>query len=216
MSIDPTQPSVGAQLVFNESLQGWEVVSTGQAVASTVIHAEMRSHAILTSTMFNNMTVNMYAGDLAIGSWQNAMFAGLKDGHIGNAMFANGGSELSSAAIARVEATLASEAEYLAKFAKDVSNGTVSELQARARAKQYAQAMEQSYWNEWKADITNTPNLAHLPLLTQSPGDGQTQCLGNCQCILEVTPQGIYWRLFPAKHCDDCEVLAAGSPYRSE
>ena len=75
--------------------------------------------------------------------------------------------------------------------------------------------MEQSYWNEWTDGVATGAQFSHLPLLTNSPGDGQTQCRGNCQCILEYTEQGIYWRLFPAEHYPDCEALADGSPYRS-
>lgn len=214
MTLD--QPSIGMQLVFDEPSQEWRLVGNRAKDISALIHAEIRSHAVLSATLFNNMTVNMYAGDLAVGAWQNALFAELKEGHIANAMFANGGAELSEAALARVEATIAKQAEFLAEFAQGVSDGTVSELQARARTKQYAQAMEQSYWKEWQDGVANTSDLSHLPLLTNSPGDGQTQCLGNCQCILEVTADGINWLLFPAEHCPDCEALAAGGPYRSE
>jgi len=215
VTLDATQPSVGVELVFNEADNTWNLVSTGEALAPPLIHAEIRAHATLSATLFNDMTVNMYAGELAIDAWQNAVFAELKDGHIANAMFANGGADLSPQAIARVEATIAKEAGFLAEFAEGVSNGTVSELQARARATQYSKAMEQSYWNEWQDGIANTAEFDHLPLLTQSPGDGQTQCRGNCACILEATDSGINWLLFPAEHCPDCEALAAGSPYRT-
>ncbi len=214
MTLD--QPQVGVQLVFDEQNNEWFVSSTGHSLAPSVIHTEIRSHATLSSTLFDNITVQMYAGEMDIALWQNAVFAELKDGHTANAIFANGGGPLSPEAITRLESTIAKEAKYLADFADGVSNGTVSELQARARARQYSQAMEQSYWNEWKADIANTPDLSHLPLLTNSPGDGQTQCRGNCQCLLEVTEMGINWVLNPAEHCDDCLALAAGSPYRSE
>lgn len=214
MSLD--QPQTGVQLVFDESSQEWHLVSTGEPLAATVIHTEIRTHATLSATLFNDMTVQMYAGELEVGLWQNAMFAELKDGHTANAMFANGGAELSPEAIARLETTIAKEAGFLADFAEGVADGSVSELQARARSKQYAQAMEQSYWNEWKADIANTPDLSHLPLLSQTPGDGSTQCRGNCQCVLEFTDQGINWLLFPAEHCPDCEALASGGPYRSQ
>ena len=214
MSLD--QPQVGVQLVFDEPSQEWRLVSTGETLAPTLIHAEIRSHAILSGTLLNDVTVNMYAGDLAVSAWQNAVFAELKDGHIANAMFANGGAELSEASIARVEATIAKQADFLAEFAQGISDGTVSELQARARASQYSKAMEQSYWKEWDAGLAIADEFAHLPLTTNWPGDGQTQCRGNCQCIKEFIPGvGIVWTLFPAEHCPDCLALAAGGPYRS-
>lgn len=214
MTLD--QPQTGVELVFNEADNTWVLSSTGEELAPPLIHAEIRNHATLSATLFNDMTVQMYASELDVALWQNAMFAELKDGHTANAIFAAGGeANLTPEAIARLEATIAEEARHLANFADGVANGTVSELQARARATQYAKAMEQSYWNEWQAGAASGPELSHLPLLTQSPGDGQTQCRGNCQCILEATPEGINWLLFPAEHCPDCLALAAGGPYRS-
>jgi len=214
VSID--QPQAGVQIVYNEQEQVWVLASTGEELAATAIHAEIRAHATLSATMLNDVTVNMYTHGLPIDVWQNAMFTELKEGHTANMAFAAGGVEnVTPEGIARLEATLAKEAEFLTEFAEGVSNGSVSELQARARAKQYAQAMEQSYWNEWGDGLANTAQFSHLPLLTQSPGDGQTQCRGNCQCILEFTDSGINWLLFPAENCDDFLALAAGGPYRS-
>jgi hypothetical protein len=209
------QPQAGVQIEYDEQAQEWRLISTGEALAPELIHAEIRNHALLSSTMFDSMTTQLYEGVLSIDEWQNATFAELKEGHTANAMFAAGTSDLSPEALARLEATIQKEANFLADFAQGIADGDVSELQARARAKQYAQAMEQSYWDEWRADIANTPEFSHLPILSQSPGDGGTQCRGNCQCILEFTDAGINWLLFPAEHCPDCEALAAGGPYRS-
>lgn len=214
MSLD--QPQIGAQLVYNEQEQAWHLVSTGQELAATAIHAEIRTHATLSATMFGSLTDDLYNGVATVSQWQNAVFAELKEGHTANAMFAAGTSDLTPEAIARVEATIAKEAEFLAGFADDIADGNVSFNQARARASQYAKGMEQSYWKEWDVGIANTDEFAHLPLTTNWPGDGQTQCRGNCQCIKEfVNGVGIVWLLFPAEHCPDCEALAANSPYRS-
>ncbi len=213
MTLD-TATELAFQIVWNEDAHNWQLVSTGAELSATLIHQEIRRHALLTGTMFNNITTQMYAAEMTIPAWQNAMYAEIKDGRTANAIFGAGGiGNMTEESFARLEATLAREAEFLSEFAQGVSDGTVSELTARARAKQYAQGMEASYWDEWKAPLTS-PELAHLPLLTNSPGDGQTQCFGNCQCVLDFTPEGINWILNPASHCPDCPVLADGSPYR--
>jgi hypothetical protein len=215
MTLDVTAPEVGAQIVYDEPTNTWRLVSTGQALPETAIHAEIRRHATLSATMFSEMTTQMYAAELAVDVWQASVLAEIEEAHIANAMFANGGRELSEASLLRVQETIEKEAKYLSGFADDVASGKISELQARARATQYAKAMEQSYWNEWKADITDDERFAHLPLLTQSPGDGGTKCLGNCQCILDFRDDGVWWVQFPADHCSDCDALADGSPYRT-
>ena len=213
MSLDT--PQVGAQLVYDETAQTWSLVSTGAELPPDLIHTEIRAHASLTSTLLDGITVQMYSADLTIPQWQNTAWAELKDGHTANALFANGGAPLSPEGIARLEATLEKEAKFLADFAQDVADGKNSVLEARARARQYSQAMEQSYWNEWKADLAVGPQFAHLEILNNSPGDGQTDCHGNCQCVILFTLDGMVWVLNPASHCKDCPGLAAGSPYRS-
>ena len=216
MTLD-TLPQTGVELVFNEQDNTWVLSSTGEALAPPLIHAEIRNHATLSATLLNDMTVGMYAGELDVALWQSAVFAELKDGHTANMIFAAGGeANVTPPAIARLDATIAKEAGFLSEFAQGVADGTVSELQARARATQYAKAMEQSYWKEWDAGLATGDEFSHLPLTTNWPGDGQTQCRGNCQCIKTFTPGvGIEWLLFPAEHCDDCLALAAGGPYRS-
>ena len=212
MSLDQTE--LGYQLQWNEAEHGWQLVSTGDMVSTAAIHQEVRNHAVLSSTMFDTMTVQLYTAQIAVSQWENAMLAEIKDGHIADAIFGAGGiGNMTPEAYARVEATLAKEAKFLAEFAQGISDGTVSELQARARARQYAQAMEQSYWNEWKADLDN-PAWQGLPLLDQVPGDGNTRCHGNCQCVLLYTDAGVIWQQFPAEHCPDCNSLASGGPYR--
>jgi len=208
-------PSLGYELLWNEQAHGWELVSTGAVIADATIHTEIRAHAIYSSTAFDGITANMFTGDMAIGSWQAAMIDEIKSGHTANAIFGAGGvGNMTPEAWARLEDTIAKEAQYLGEFAQGVSDGTVSPLQARARAKQYSQAMEQSYWNEWKAGIDN-PDWTLLPLLGQSPGDGSTQCHGNCTCTLSFSSDGVSWDLgITEDHCEDCPSLAAGGPYR--
>ena len=207
---------LGFQLIWNEEQHTWELIDTGQLLGPQAIHAELRAHAILTATRLDAVTANMMTGGLSIEAWQTTILSEIKSGHTADAIFGAGGiGNMTPEAITRVEATIAKESEFLAQFAQGVSDGTVSPLQARARAKQYSQAMEQSYWNEWRAGIDTPPAISNLPLLSQSPGDGSTQCHGNCQCILLFNADGsVEWSLNVAEHCADCVALAGGGPYR--
>jgi len=207
-------PALGYQLTWNEEAHGWELISTGEILPDAAIHTEIRAHAIFSSTAFDGITASMFEGGTPVGAWQATMLDEIKSGHTANAIFGAGGiGNMTPEAWTRLEDTIAKEAKYLGEFAQGISDGTVSPLQARARAKQYSQAMEQSYWNEWKAGLDN-PDWTLLPLLGQSPGDGSTQCHGNCQCVLLFNSDGVEWSLGVAEHCDDCVALAAGGPYR--
>jgi len=213
MSLDDGT-ELGFRIIWNEEEHGWQLVSTGRELSTTLIHQEVRRHAVLSGTMFNNMTTQLYSAEMALPAYQNAIFAEIKDGRTANAIFGAGGTgNMTPEAWARLETALAEEAGHLSNLAQGISDGSVSQLQARARAKQYAQAMEASYWDEWKQGLTS-PELEHLPELPTVPGNGDTQCHGNCQCVLEFTERGVFWVLNPASHCDDCIDLADGSPYR--
>lgn len=212
-----TDVELGFEIIWNEQERTWELVSTGEALTTEAIHAEIRAHAILSATALDGITVAMFDGATTIAAWQTAMLDEIIAGHTADAIFAAGGiGNMTPEAFARLDVTIAKEAGHLAEFAEGVSNGTVSPLRARARAKQYSQAMEQSYWNEWQAGIGEVPEISHLPLLSQSPGDGGTVCHGNCQCVLFFNIDGsVEWSLNIAEHCADCEALAGGGPYRS-
>lgn len=208
---------LGFELIWNEQERVWELVSTGEALTTGAIHAEIRAHAILSSTALDGITVAMFDGTVTIAAWQTAMLDEIIAGHTADAIFGAGGiGNMTPEAFARLEVTIAKEAGFLAELAEGISDGTVSPLRARARAKQYAQAAEQSYWNEWRAGIGNVPEISHLPLLSQSPGDGGTVCFGNCQCTLSFNSDGsVNWDLNVAEHCLDCVALAGGGPYRT-
>lgn len=215
MTFDPEVPQIGVQLAWNEAANGWELVGTGELLDTGAIHTEIRSHAAISSNAFDGITISLFESDMAIDTWQATMLDEIKNGHTANAMFAAGGeSNMTPEAFARLQVTIDKEAQFLGQMADDIAAGKVSPLQARARAKQYSQAMEQSYWNEWKA-FDNPAEWNHLPLLTNSPGDGSTRCHGNCQCTVVLTDSGAEWLLGVADHCDDCIALAGGGPYRT-
>jgi hypothetical protein len=212
MSFD--EVSLGFQIIWNEVEHGWQLVSTGATIPTPAIHAEIRRHAVLSGNLFNDITTSLYAAETNVAAWQNAMWAEIKEGRTANAIFGAGGvGNMSPEAIARLDARLAEEAGHLANFAQDIADGKVSELMARDRARQYAQGMESSYWEEWKQPLTG-PGLDHLPILPTTPGNGDTPCHGKCQCTLLFTDAGIIWNLNPASHCTGCLDLAAGGPYR--
>lgn len=109
---------------------------------------------------------------------------------------------LSRAERADVKAIISGQQKYLDTFKDDA--GDMSDAAIDARADMYGGAVRSTYYS------------ARHPGLSQYPGDGGTQCLTHCLCSLEERDDGIYWVLGGGEHCDDCQAMAAGSPYGTE
>lgn len=198
---------------YNNTAQRWFDTATGKFVSETAVVDEMRVHQQATYNVLDNVTRQLYAGQLTLEQWQIAAAYELKDAHLAQAMFAVGGKRnMTQANYGRVGGTLADEYRYLANFASEIAAGSVSEAQALARIRQYGNATQASYWREYR---NATKELVYWNLnpaehcgdclslaggspykpneLSHVPGDGNTQCRGNCKCTLsrEVIPQAV-------------------------
>ena len=119
---------------------------------------------------------------------------------------------LSKAERAEIKAVVERQLGYLTGFAKAVAEGAQSPRAITARAALYAGALRETYnvarWGAWD-----------LPFV---PGDGSSECLGNCGCQIEVKDEGdgkglLYWRLSGLeRHCVTCPQRARRSPFRVE
>ncbi len=101
-----------------------------------------------------------------------------------------------------LKARVAEQIKYYDRFAEQA--GDMSEAGVGARAAMYAGAVRGTYYG------------ARYPGLSQYPGDGATKCLTNCLCSLDERDDGIHWVLDGGEHCEDCEAMAAGSPYTTQ
>jgi hypothetical protein len=99
---------------------------------------------------------------------------------------------------------IAVQMKYLDGFTADLKAGKLTMPQAAARAALYSGATRGTFY------------ATRYPALNNVPGDGGTECLGNCKCYLEGDGDKVYWRLSAAEHCAGCVAMAAGSPYRVE
>lgn len=200
---------------YNNTAQRWYDTGTGRFVSEQAVTDEMRVHQQATYNVLDNLTTQLYRGQLTLEQWQIGVAYELKDAHLAQAMYAVGGkNNMTQANYGRVGGTLADEYRYLANFANDIASGNVSEAQALARIKQYGIATQQSFWREY--DI-NTPDNEEIwwdlapgdncrtsgrgygcvekasgsPYrvgeLDAHPGDGGATCHGNCRCTLRRT-----------------------------
>lgn len=189
---------------FDNRANRWRDITTGRFVSQAQVDNEMRVHQEATIPNLQNLTRELYAGNMTVEQWQITTATELRNARLSQAMLAVGGrANMTSANNGRVGAQLRRDYGYLNNFAQEVANGQVSEAQALARIAQYGRATQSSYWNEWARQqpainwvlhpaehcgdcielAANSPYTANtLPTL---PGAGATQCRSNCQCTLE-------------------------------
>lgn len=175
---------------------------------------EMALHTEKSAALFRDLTSALYSGRITGDQWMAATMQEIKNAHGAFSTLAAGGRDnMTQASWGRVGGNLRVEYGHLRDMAAGIADGSVSEAQALARIRQYNKAGEQAYWNEFRAQNSGAGDSS-LPLLTQSPRDGQTVCHGNCGCHLETQEDGVHWILGLEKNCPDCPELALGGPYR--
>jgi hypothetical protein len=205
---------VFTRYLYNTGSRRWLDAGSRRFVSQNNITGELDRLKAASSQTLEQLTKQLYGGDITLQQWELSIAAELKDAHLANAMFARGGrSAMNNQALGRVGGNLADEFRWLSQFADGVADGSVSQAQAVSRIGQYGKACEQAYQREWAAQ-RRKPEWNGLTRLNQVPRDGDTQCFGNCNCQLEEREDGIHWVLYPGESCDDCEALAAGGPYQ--
>lgn len=208
------------QVAWSDGAQRWYWLSgSGNTgfVSVRVVQAEMAAHQEAMATTLETLTRQLFAGDMTVADWQAAVALEIKNASLAQSMFAVGGADnMAAAEFGRVGQMLREQYGYLDKFAQGVADGSITEGQAVVRVGMYADSTEAAYWDAWRANQESNPDIANLPLLEQSPRDGNTQCLTNCRCQLVPNEYGsVTWDdLGDASECDDCHAMAAGSPYR--
>ncbi len=109
---------------------------------------------------------------------------------------------LSKAERADIKALVNNQLEYLKGFTDEA--GDMSDAAVAARAGLYAGSVKGSYW---KSAID-----ASLPAY---PGDGSSECLGNCGCAWQQSGDEYTWVLGKADNCATCAQRAGEwAPYK--
>lgn len=155
----------------------------------------------------NALAAQVANGEISIQQWQIAMRQVVKDTFINEYMLGAGGrNAMTQADWGRVGQMVRNQYEYLDNFAQDILNGRYTEAGVAARGRMYPEAASQAF------ERGNTEGRG-MPPLPQVPGDGQTRCLSNCKCSIQIKERDeawdVYWKLSPAEHCEDCLELAS-------
>ncbi len=111
---------------------------------------------------------------------------------------------LSKAERADIKALVNNQLEYLKDFTSEA--GDMSDAAVAARAGLYAGSVKGSYWKS-AIDVS----------LPAYPGDGSSECLGNCGCAWEQSGDAYTWVLGKADNCATCAQRAGEwAPYKGD
>lgn len=154
--------------------------------------------------------VDTLAGDLISGrltpeAWQKAMEKEVAHLHTtGYVLYRGGLSEMGKEDFDIIQSQLDAQNAYLAAWTKEMSNGDISAMDAKAigdRARLYVGAVNKTI----QQAAVRSVGLPDLPVY---PADGGTECLTFCKCRWSIKKvEGGYdatWTLGVAEHCEGC------------
>jgi hypothetical protein len=158
----------------------------------------------LARAALSDITAQLLAGEVSLPYWQREC-AGIITRHFGAAYIAGLGHQPTDEEWREMGRELNRQLMYLRQFADAIKAGGLSDAQVAARIVMYADRLR---------GITNQGVVDALGLhLPQVPGDGNTECLTNCLCSLDIkmgkTEAEVTWVLDGGEHCPDCVRLAS-------
>lgn len=125
--------------------------------------------------------------------------------HLAAYMVGAGTEEISEKARAKIVEGVANQLAFLQGFITEIEDNDTFVMGWEARARMYGESIKEPYW-VGKTKILPIPSV---------PGSGDTQCLTNCKCFLEVKNYNeakgnadVYWRLTPSENCQTCKQRA--------
>lgn len=146
----------------------------------------------------------MDAGRVSVNEWQIRMAQSLLAAHYAGYGTGRGVTRLSLQEEARVNRIVGEQLDYLNRFAAELDTRGWTAADA-ARALLYVGATKGTYYKG---------RAGHYDLEAY-PGDGQSECLGNCTCSLEIDEldqkeldADVYWRLGSGESCPTCRRRA--------
>jgi len=192
--------------VFNVPSARYRRRSTGRFVAQSEILAARDEFADIKALEVDRLTRRINAGTITLNAWEQGMRDNLKDGHIAEYMLGKGGkNNMTQRDYGLLGRRLRDQYHYLRGFTNDLAEGRLTERQALARAQMYANSAVAMF------EKGRTEAMG-MPPLPQYPADGQTICLTNCRCHLDITTRDeqwdVFWVLGEAEHCEDCVRLS--------
>jgi hypothetical protein len=190
---------------WSETTRRYRDTKSGRFLAPATVLTLRDGYLDDRKAVIADLTARLVAGDLPVGDWLLALREQVRDLTLGEYAFGRGGrGAMSDDDYAAVGKALEGQYAYLQSFAESVQAGDLTARQVGARANLYPAAARQAF-ERGKAAAWGLE-------LDQHPADGQTRCLANCRCTLEITDNEDEWRVRWVLHadesCEDCRLMA--------
>lgn len=140
-------------------------------------------------------------GEITLSQWVTEQKRLMKSTYIDMYALGKGGrNNLTQADYGSIGHMMKGQYQYLEGFVDDINSGLLTAGQIGARSGLYVEGASQAFEKAKAREYGIT--------LPQYPGDGNTQCLTNCQCswVIDDGEESVRatWTLGPADHCPDC------------
>ena len=180
--------------------------STGRFASHATILDGRDRFADTKALEVDRLTRRVTQGNIALNAWEQGMRDNIKDAYIAEYMLGKGGvNNMTQRDWGIIGRGLRDQYQYLRGFTNDLASGRISERQALARAQMYPNGAIKMFER-------GRSEAMGMPPLPQYPGDGQTRCLTNCRCHLDIKTKkeqwDVTWVLGEAEHCDDCVAMS--------
>lgn len=145
----------------------------------------------------SELTRQLADDEIDVGTWQITMRQLLRDAFADQLRAGAAPETPVSSDYLMLGPLLRAQYEYLEGFARDIAAGFMSFDQITARARLYVGASREAYW----LYVTRGVKLPAYP------GDGSSECLGNCGCEWVEKPDGSgqwYWQRGKDDSCPTC------------
>lgn len=160
----------------------------------------------------DTLSDGLNSGALSVTQWHNDMAQALLVGHTAAYLEARGQQTLGAGARAMIADLVGDQVSYLNRFADQIDANGWNDARDRSRAALYAGSLKQAFARGETFGLD----------LPYYPGDGSSECLGNCGCRWRVDwidPEELdadcYWELGGKEHhCKTCPSRAAAGPLR--
>lgn len=155
----------------------------------------------------DELTRQLADDEIDVGTWQITMRQLLRDAFADQLRAGAAPESPASSDYLLLGPLLSAQYRYLEGFARDIANGFLTFDQITARARLYIGASQEAYW----LYVTRGVKLPAYP------GDGTSECLGNCGCEWVEKEDGWYWVRGKDDSCDTCiERVIIWAPYVPE
>lgn len=133
------------------------------------------------------ITQRLNAGEITPARWERELAREIRIAHTTQFAFGRGGrSQITAADREEIARLVQHQLTYLREFREQIRSGAVSAAQALARTQQYGNAAIAAYEAGYGASFG-------IPRLPAYPGDGSTECHGNCRCHWRITETSTTW-----------------------